>query len=204
METERETSFSSMKKRERKARQDAIIAAAERVFSTKPFAEVSIRDIAREAGISHASIYRYFPDQQTLFVEAFLKGAEKIIHFLGELINEGKTVSIERVTEKFINYLIDNDTYFRMMTHFMLDGTLGAELIERLNAAERLLLDQMDRLFVKMNAKGNVRMLSHAYFAAMNGVLITFRNYPGRSREEVAAHMRKLGKIIALKFREPK
>lgn len=204
METERETSFSSMKKRERKARQDAIIAAAERVFATRPFAEVSIRDIAREAGISHASIYRYFPDQQTLFVEAFLKGAEKIIHFLGELISEGKTVSIERVTEKFINYLIDNDTYFRMMTHFMLDGTLGAELIERLNAAERLLLDQMDRLFVKMNAKGNVRMLSHAYFAAMNGVLITFRNYPGRSREDVAAHMRKLGKIIALRFEEPK
>ncbi len=65
METERENSFSSMKKRERKARQDAIITAAERVFSTKPFAEVSIRDIAREAGISHASIYRYFPDQQT-------------------------------------------------------------------------------------------------------------------------------------------
>lgn len=191
-----------MKRQERKARQDAIISAAERVFSTKPFVDVSIRDIAKEAGISHASIYRYFPDQQTLFVEAFLKGAEKIIRFLGALINEGKTVSIEKVTEKFINYLIENDTYFRMMTHFMLDGSLSGELIERLNTAERLLLDQMDRLFIKMNAKGNIRMLSHAYFAAMNGVLITFRNYPGRSREEVVSHMRKLGRIIAVKFKE--
>ncbi len=202
MPMERETSFSSMKKQERKARQDAIISAAERVFSNKPFVEVSVRDIAKEAGISHASIYRYFPDQQTLFVEAFLKGAEKIIRFLGALINEGKTVSIEKVTEKFINYLIENDTYFRMMTHFMLDGSLSGILIERLNTAERLLLDQMDRLFIKMNAKGNIRMLSHAYFAAMNGVLITFRNYPGRSREEVVSHMRKLGRIIAVKFKE--
>ncbi len=190
-----------MKKRERKARQDAIISAAERVFSRKPFVEVSIRDIAKEAGISHATIYRYFPDQQTLFVEAFLNGADKIIQFLGALINESKTVSIEKITEKFINNLIENDRYFRMMTHFMLDGSLSEELIQRLNTEERLLFDQLDRLFIKMNAKGNIRMLSHAYFAAMNGVLITFRNYPGRSREEVAGHMKKLGKIIALKFK---
>jgi len=199
---EYDNTFTTMKKQERKARQDIIISAAERVFSNKPFAEVSIRDIAKEAGISHASIYRYFPDQQSLFVEAFLKGSENIIQFLGALVNEKKAVSIEKVTEKFLNYLIENDQYFRMMTHFMLDGSLSGELVERLNTAERLLLDNMDRLFIKMKAKGNVRMLSHAYFAAMNGVLITFRNYPGRSREEVISHMMKLGQIIALKFKE--
>lgn len=190
-----------MKKQERKARQDAIISAAERVFAGKSFTEVSIRDIAKEAGISHASIYRYFPDQQTLFVEAFLRGSESIIQFLGALVKGNKTVSIENVTDKFLNYLIENDQYFRMMTHFMLDGSLSDELLEKLNMAERLLLDHMDQLFIKMGAKGNVRMLSHAYFAAMNGVLITFRNYPGRSREEVILHMKKLGKIIATKFK---
>ena len=194
-------SFSSLKKQEKQARRDIIISAAERVFSNKPFIEVTIRDIAKEAGISHASIYRYFPDQQTLFVEAFLRGADNIIQFLEELIIADKTVSIEKVTDKFIGYLIENDRYFRMMTHFMLDGSLSPELVDRLNVAERLLLDQMDKLFIRMKAKGNVRMLSHAYFAAMNGVLITFRNYPGRSKDEVADHMKKLGKIIAQKFK---
>jgi len=199
---EQNNTFIIMKKQERKARQDAIISAAERVFSNRPFAEVSIRDIAKEAGISHASIYRYFPDQQTLFVEAFLKGAENIIQFLDALVNGSKTVSIEKVTDEFLNYLIENDQYFRMMTHFMLDGSLSGDLVERLNTSERLFLDQMDKLFIKMNVKGNIRMLSHAYFAAMNGVLITFRNYPGRSREDVIIHMKKLGQIIASKFKE--
>lgn len=198
---EQDISFNSLKKQEKQARRDIIISAAERVFSNKPFIEVTIRDIAKEAGISHASIYRYFPDQQTLFVEAFLKGADHIIQFLEKLINAEKIVSIEKVTDKFIGYLIENDPYFRMMTHFMLDGSLSPELIERLNIAERLLLDQMDKLFIKMKSKGNIRMLSHAYFAAMNGVLITFRNYPGRSKDEVADHMKKLGKIIAQKFK---
>ncbi len=194
-------SFNSLKKQEKQARCDIIIQAAERVFAGKPFNEVTIRDIAKEAGISHASIYRYFPDQQTLFVEAFLKGADDIIEFLGSLINERKTISIEKVTDRFIEYLIENDRYFRMMTHFMLDGNLSPELTGRLNSAERSLLDQLDRLFIKMKAPGEIRMLSHAYFASMNGILITFRNYPGRESEEVKNHMKKLGRIIALKFK---
>ncbi len=194
--------FGSMKKNERKARQDAIISAAERVFAGKPFDKVSIRDIAKEAGISHASIYRYFPNQQTLFVEAFMKGSAEIISFFESIVNDGKKVNIEKVTEKFIVYLIENDSYFRMMTNFMLDGSLSGELVERLNVTERRLLDQLDKLFIKTGSKGDIRMTSHAYFAAMNGVLITFRNYPGRSREEVISHMKKLGRIIALKFKE--
>ena len=74
----KKNTFAELKNNEKKARQDVIIEAAKRVFALKPFNKVSIRDIAREAGISHASIYRYFPDQQSLFVEAFLHGAEEI------------------------------------------------------------------------------------------------------------------------------
>ena len=36
-----------------------------------------------------------------------------------------------------MQYLIDNDRFFRMMTHFMLDGSLTREMIERLNEGER-------------------------------------------------------------------
>lgn len=192
---------STAREKERLARQEFIIDAAERVFATKPFNKVSMRDVAREAGISHPAIYRYFADQQALFVGAFMRGSEKVIAFLRELIDDKKNAGIEEVTEKFIGYLIENDLYFRMMTHFMLDGSLSGEMLEKLNKAERELFDHLDRLFIKMKVKGDTRMLSHAFFAAMNGVLISFRNYPGRDRKEVAAHMIKLGNIIAQKFK---
>lgn len=192
--------FAGLKSREKKARQDVIIEAAERVFAVKPFSKVSIRDIAREAGISHASIYRYFPDQQSLFVEAFIHGAREIVQFLGEMIRSSQTGDIEKVSEAYITYLITNDQYFRMMTHFMLDGSLSAELIEKLNTAERQIFDEFDILFRKMKMKEPVRPLSHAFFAALNGVLITFRNYPGRSMEAVHQHMLKIARVIATKF----
>ena len=195
-----QNTFAELKSREKKARQDVIIEAAERVFAVKPFSKVSIRDIAREAGISHASIYRYFPDQQSLFVEAFIHGAREIVQFLGDMIRSSQTGDIEKVSEAYITYLITNDQYFRMMTHFMLDGSLSAELIEKLNTAERQIFDEFDILFRKMKMKEPVRPLSHAFFAALNGVLITFRNYPGRSMEAVHQHMLNIARVIATKF----
>jgi len=186
-------SFGTLREQEREARRDIIVGAAERVFAQKPFDTVSIRDVAREAGISHASIYRYFPDQRALFVEAFLRGAEK----LERLIDGASSGGVESIAETYLRFLVDNDQYFRMMTHFMLDGSLSGEQLDRLNAAERMVLDRLEKVF---GSSKNARKLSHAFFAAMNGVLISFRNYPGRSRDEVIGHMIELGRIIALKF----
>lgn len=177
-----------------------IVEAAQRVFAVKPFNNVSIRDIAREAGISHASIYRYFPDQQSLFVEAFLHGAEEITAILDGIIKNSRKNPIEKVAEAYLSYLIDNDQYFRMMTHFMLDGSLSSEMVERLNVSERRLFDKFDTLFRKVNMPEPVRPLSHAFFAALNGVLITFRNYPGRNLKDVHHHMHRIARIIVSKF----
>jgi AcrR family transcriptional regulator len=192
--------FAHVKSEAKLARQAVIIEAAERVFAVKAFNEVSIRDIAREAGISHASIYRYFPDQQSLFIEAFLRGAGEITATLEKLIENAKTPDIMKVTDAYVTYLMDNDQYFRMMTHFMLDGALSAEKIEKLNAAERRIFDQFDRMFQKMKKPEPIRLLSHAFFAALNGVLITFRNYPGRTTEAVRQHMLNIARIIARSF----
>jgi AcrR family transcriptional regulator len=196
----KKNTFAELKNNEKKARQDVIIEAAKRVFALKPFNKVSIRDIAREAGISHASIYRYFPDQQSLFVEAFLHGAEKITIILDDIITNRRKKTMEKVAEAYLTYLIDNDQYFRMMTHFMLDGSLSAEMVDKLNNSERLIFDKFDILFRKANMPEPVRPLSHAFFAALNGVLITFRNYPGRSEIAVHQHMHHIAQIIVSKF----
>ncbi|PKN86489.1 MAG: hypothetical protein CVU51_07145 [Deltaproteobacteria bacterium HGW-Deltaproteobacteria-1] len=135
--TKQNNAFAHLKSEAKLARQAVIIEAAERVFAIKPFNKVSIRDIAREAGISHATIYRYFPDQQSLFVEAFLQGAGEITDTLKNLIEKSKTPDLIKISNAYVTYLMDNDQYFRMMTHFMLDGSLSVEKIEKLNEAER-------------------------------------------------------------------
>ncbi len=185
-------SFRELKKSEKENRKKIIIDAAERVFASRPFNQVTMRDIAKEAGITAGAIYRYFPDQQSLFVEAFLQGAEKIISDLEQVISRSKNPLKDTITT-FLKFLIKHDQYFRMMTHFMLDAHVNQDLVEKLNEAERRLLDQFTKLFDRSQ---HARLLAHSLFAAMNGVVITFHNYPGRSQKDIHRHINRLGNML--------
>ncbi len=195
----KKTPLARLREKERKARQNLIVNAAERLFSVKPFPKVSMRDIADEAGISLSSIYRYFPDQESLFLEALVRGANKINRQLDLLIREEGT-DVEQVAHAFINFLLENDPYFRMMTHFMLDGVLNPSSVTRLNQIERALLDQFNSFFNRINPEKNNRITAHAFFAALNGILITYRNYPGREITDIHKHMKQLASVMAAMF----
>jgi len=47
-------------------RKEQILKAAERIFARKGFQEATISDVAREAGVSDATIYEYFPSKEEL------------------------------------------------------------------------------------------------------------------------------------------
>ena len=193
--------FADLKEKERLAKQTVIIDAAERIFAAKAFNKVNIREIATEAGISHATIYRYFPDQQTLFLEAFMRGVQKILALLDRVEpTDDVAGALKEAANLFVSFLTENDHYFRMMTHFMLDGDLAPALVERLNAAQRSVIDKIEVIFRLGFPGQNTRVVSHAFFASLNGILISFRNYPGRDIEAVHAHMHVLAGRVAQRF----
>jgi AcrR family transcriptional regulator len=194
--TEKET-FNNLRQKERQLRKDLIIDAAQQVFAIRPFDKVSMKEIAREAGISVASIYTYFDNQEALFADAFLRDTRILVETLNHEINEGRTIDLDRVISAFIDYFTDHDAYCRMMGNFMLNGKIGPESLDKLNAVIREILDTFDSLFEKMGYQNQVRLQSHVFFAFLNGLLISFRKYPGRNEDEVVSHMKRLGKIMA-------
>jgi AcrR family transcriptional regulator len=196
------STLTKLRERERQARRNLIIDAAIKLFATKPFKQVGMRDIAAEAGLSPASIYRYFSDRDALFVEALCRESEAIGARIEELAAEGANQPLEQVAVNFVDYLMEHDSFFQMMTHFMIDGGISEEALELFNATERSLLSAFDELFKKVGARGNVRLISHAFFAALNGLLITFRNYPGRPKEESRRHIHRLATIMAEIFQQ--
>jgi len=187
---------------ERQTRRNLIIDAAIKLFATKSFKQVGMRDIAAEAGLSPASIYRYFSDRDALFVEALCRESQAIGARIEEIAQEGANQPVEHVAVNFVNYLMEHDSFFQMMAHFMIDGGISEKALELFNSTERNLLGAFDELFRKTGARGNVRLISHAFFAALNGILITFRNYPGRKKEESGRHIQRLARIMAEIFRE--
>jgi len=195
-------SFSNLKEQEREARRKIILSAAEKVFASKPLSKVRMCDIANEASISTALIYRYFPDQQTLFVEAFLESTERILEVLDSFLpnsESGKT-GVHQFIDKFIDYLTGNDYYFKMLVNFMLDGNLKPELLGRIIDMEHLIFARFDAVIRRVKPDGTVRVYSHGLFCALNGILLTFRNNPEKSSDEILGYMKSLGRLIGEMF----
>jgi TetR/AcrR family fatty acid metabolism transcriptional regulator len=64
------------------ARKEQILKAAERIFARKGFPEATISDVAKEAGVSDATIYEYFSSKEELLFsipgETTRKGKEML------------------------------------------------------------------------------------------------------------------------------
>jgi AcrR family transcriptional regulator len=190
--------LSKMKTKEREDRKDLIIDAAEQVFSNKPFNKVSMREIANEAGIAPSSIYTYFPNQESLFVEATVRDSNGLIDEIERMVNsagDGEQI-LDRGIEAFVDFLADHDSYFRMMVVFMTVGSLSKESQQKLFDVVRRGFDLFETIFKRMGYTGNTRILAHYFFAMMNGILVTFRKLEGRSDELIIAHMKRVGKVF--------
>lgn len=54
-----------------------ILDAAERLFAARPRLNVSIRDIAAEAGLPHSAIYRYFENKEDVLRQVLIRGRQR-------------------------------------------------------------------------------------------------------------------------------
>lgn len=184
--------LSELKESEKNARRDIIIDAAEMEFATKPFNRVHMRDIARRAGISPALIYRHFPDQQSLFAEAYVRGISGILDKIRKRIDDSNDGAIAEVIDDFINFFTRKDHYYRTMMNFFLEGPVEHGLFDKLSSMERKLLGHFDVMFTKMKIEGDIRFHSHTLFAALVGIVTTFRSHPDKSDKEILEHRRRI------------
>ncbi len=59
-----------------------IMQAAERLFTSRRFHEITMDDVAREAGVGKGTIYRYFQDKDDLFFRTATSGFDELCDLL--------------------------------------------------------------------------------------------------------------------------
>jgi AcrR family transcriptional regulator len=105
----------------RGAARDAILVAARRVFGSRGYAGPSMRDIAQEAEVSPALLYRYFPTKSQLFEEAVIEPYHGFVEsFLDSWDAMDTRLSNEEMVSRFVRtlygFVIDNrDVMFAML-----------------------------------------------------------------------------------------
>ncbi len=194
--TNRDT-LSKLKQQERQVREDLIIEAARNVFGVKTYDKVSMHEIAKAAGIGKSSIYTYFPNQEALFVEIACRDTDRFISALKQTLDDLTRPSLQALINAYLDYIVENESYWRMITHFALHGNIAPEATQKLNLISRQVIDLLERVFIRYGFKGDTRLLSHTLFAALSGIMISFWQYPGRSRQERMDHMKRIGKMVA-------
>ncbi len=76
---------------------DRMLEAAQLCFSRYGFQKTSMEDIAREAGVSRGSIYRHFPDKESLYRAV---AGDQARHFIDEL--RRRTAKLESLSDQLV------------------------------------------------------------------------------------------------------
>jgi AcrR family transcriptional regulator len=188
--------FTDLKEHEKEQRKNLILDVAEKIFSEKPFDDVNMRDLAKEVGISPGSIYTYFPDKESLYVEVSLRGFQRAVDIMSDQLNSGNN-SLDKVAERYMEEMIDNYDYMRIVQHCVMDGKFKSpESIDRLKEISRELFTIFDRILEKQTNVSEIRPLTHLIFSVLNGIVFTFGKYPDRTREEGVEHMKRLARLF--------
>lgn len=198
-----ESKFAELKRKEKQARKQIVVESASALFAKKPFYEVGMRDVAEEAGISPATIYRYFPSQEELFHEAFIQEISSASKGFKSLVQKNKPASIEEFAVKFVDHLIENESTFQMMTYLMLKDNIANPVMGKFDTITKVFFDLFEQLLERHGVQNeNARLYSHSFIASLAGILMTFRNYPLKNKKAIKDHIIKVVKITSSLYTE--
>ena len=117
----------------REATTAAMLEAAEELFAAHGFTAVSVRDIAKQAGVSHALVHRYLGNKDDIYRKVLQRnedvmlaaaaGTDDLLEAVGHMFREGRA----------------RRRYLRLVTHSALHGLPFDTTIGRFPATELLI-----------------------------------------------------------------
>jgi TetR/AcrR family transcriptional regulator len=109
-------SIKELKEREKEQRREYIIDAAEKLFFSKGYDNVSMNDIADAVEMNKATLYLYFENKDALYFAIVLRGVRIMNRTFQEKIAQ-KTTGIEKIGasgEAFLKFNARYPHYYRM------------------------------------------------------------------------------------------
>ncbi|TDD23232.1 TetR/AcrR family transcriptional regulator [Nonomuraea diastatica] len=86
------------------ARRDAFLDAAQRLIETKGYAQVSVQELAQEAGVSQGAFYHYFDSKPAMLEALIERTSDQLRAHLSTAVEEPGLSAMERL-QRFLNAL---------------------------------------------------------------------------------------------------
>ena len=112
----------------------AMLDAAEHLFAERGFTAVSVRDIARRAGVSHALVHRYLGSKEEVYRAVLERNEDVMRAAAGD--TEDLDVALSRMVREG---LASRRSYLRLVAHSALHGLPYDTSIVNFSAVQRLI-----------------------------------------------------------------
>lgn len=107
---------------------EAILDAAERLFSAHGVDGVAVRDLARELGLTPSSLYNHFPSKQALYEAVLERGIKPVVDLIAS--EQHQTVdreSVARVVDTLVAHLAHHPHLPKLLQRAMLAESSGVQ-----------------------------------------------------------------------------
>lgn len=153
----------------------ALLAQAEEVVREQGVGALSLRELARTVGVSHAAPRRHFPDKQALLDALALDGFERLGSALDAAVAAGRGDAfadrLERMATVYVRFATGNAALLDVMfaaKHRAPGEELSAAVTGAFGVIERLIADAQEAGEL---APGDPRDFGTALFAVLQGVV---------------------------------
>ncbi len=151
---------------------EKVIAAGKKLLGTRGYVETSMSDIAKEVGITKASLYYFYKNKQDLYLTAL----EEVHIQLEDIFTTDKKPTSKKDIETLILKLIETLTPHGALldpidpTHFDTTDPALRGVIER-----ELAIDKKSQAYLKQCGVRQVKLASHTMFASTQGYMLRLK-----------------------------
>ena len=126
---------------------EALIAAALKMVKEQGVESVSVREVAKRAGVSSGAPFRHFPSRTTLMTavaeQAMRRFRDEIVRALEEVKSDAPRDRFRALGTAYMRWVVRNPAHFQVISNRKLIDFDGSESLRRDNAEIRELMEQL-------------------------------------------------------------
>jgi AcrR family transcriptional regulator len=164
-------------------RRRQLLELGARLFATHSYAELSMAKIAREAGISKALLYHYFPSKQDFFVATLHQGADEIARRTEPDPDLPPFEALAASLDGFLGWIEENETAYRKLIESVGSVPEVKELVDGIRDATSARI--LEGLGAGDPPPPKTRAAARGWLWLMDGVILDWLEHRDMSRAEV-------------------
>ncbi len=155
-------------------RKEEILNAAEVLYQTNSFKDITLNDIAELTTFKRTSIYNYFETKEEIFLMLNKRQYEAWVYDLENIIQNNKTLSKDEIAKNIAHSLEKREDMLRlMMNHFDMEANSRIEILTEFKMAFGNSMKTLEKLLEKfcpdINEGGRTKFV-YAIFPFIYGI----------------------------------